>query len=88
MSSASNHGWDFVKVGGVYQYKESFFIAMITILEDNSTDKMYDFKIEFGKNNSKSIKPGTVTTISHVKDFDGAYSGMMQIYKNAIYPLE
>lgn len=37
MARANNGGWDFIKVGQQYQYKEDGIIAIVTVLEDNST---------------------------------------------------
>jgi len=87
MARANNGGWDFVKVGETYQYKEDYLIAMITILEDNSTDEEYCFKIRFEKAN---IDMGTDVEIdiSHIKNLDGVYSGMLQIYEKEEYICE
>ena len=90
MSRATNGGWDFVKVGGTYQYKEDGWVAMVKILEDNSTDKEYHFKLQ---TEEATDEPPTedgeqegVFSISHVKDMGGMmYSGMLQLYEQAEY---
>jgi len=46
MASAQDHGWNFLNVGENYQYKEGKFIAMVQIVEDNSTDDFYQFVSE------------------------------------------
>ena len=84
MARANNNGWDFVKVGGTYQYKEDAFIAWVTILEDNSDDEYYRFKLQVEKSNYDPPQNG-VFEISHVKDLNGAYSGMIQLYEYEAY---
>ena len=84
MARANNGGWDFVEVGKTYQYKEDWFIAMVTILEDNSTDKEYAFKL--GVEKSTHTPPGDGEfEISHAKNLTGVYSGMLQLYENEEY---
>jgi len=77
---ANNNGWDFIKVGKTYQYKESVFIAMVTITEDNSTNNEYHFKLRVEKANMTPPQNG-VFEISHIKNFTGIYSGMLQLYE-------
>ena len=45
MATSHDHGWDFVKVGETYQYKEDWFIAIVTVLENNSDTENYVFKL-------------------------------------------
>ena len=86
MSRANNGGWDFVKVGETYQYKEDGWIAMVTILEDNSTEEQYAFKLKIEKS---TIEPQEGEfgefDISHAKGLSGYYSGMMQLYEAPEY---
>ena len=89
MARANNGGWDFIKVGGTYQYKEDWFIAMVTILEDNSTENEYRFKLQTEQSNEEpptedGMEEG-VFTISHIKKVGGYYSGMLQFYKEEEY---
>jgi len=77
-------GWDFVKVGGEYQYKEDSFLAMIEILEDNSDDEAYKFKVKVKKSNYSDMMDREFT-VSGSKTFKGVYSGMIQIYKEPVY---
>jgi hypothetical protein len=87
MARANNNGWDFVKVGKTYQYKEDGFIAMVTILEDNSDEKYYRFKIRVEKSNFMPPQNGEFE-ISHIKDLGGVYSGMLQLYETEAYGCE
>jgi hypothetical protein len=84
MARANNNGWDFIKVGGEYQYKEDHFIGMVKVLEDNSDDEMYRFKIQVLKANCKDIGPEPFD-VSHAKDPSGYYSGMLQFYETLEY---
>ena len=84
MARANNSGWDFVKVGGYYQYKEDHFIGMIECIEDNSDDKYYRFKIQVKQANCKDIGQEPFD-ISHAKDVGGYWSGMLQIYETPVY---
>lgn len=83
MSRANNGGWDFVKVGGTYQYKEDGYIAMVKVLEDNSTENEYRFKLKVEKA-TQSIGDDEFE-ISHMKDLTGVYSGMLQLYEQEEY---
>jgi hypothetical protein len=84
MARPSNNGWDFVKVGGIYQYKEDSFLATVKILEDNSTDDAYSFKLEVHECNYELPPQNGVFEIYHTKD-SGIYSGMMQLYEHVEY---
>lgn len=83
MARPSNNGWDFIKVGETYQYKEGSFIAEVTILEDNSTDEEYSFKVQVENSNYRA--PKDTFTVSHIKNFSGVYSGQSQFYENPAY---
>lgn len=84
MARANNNGWDFIKVGETYQYKEDSWIAMVTIIEDNSTEKAYCFKLRVEKASEEPPQNGEFE-IYYVKDINGFYSGMLQFYKNPEY---
>ena len=88
MARANNGGWDFVKVGEVYQYKEDWFIAMVTILEDNSDDKYYSFKVRVEKSNMAPSSQSGEFEVCFVKDLDGVFSGMSQLYEEEAYMCE
>jgi len=85
MSRGTDNGWDFVKVGETYQYKESGWIAMVKVLEDNSTDEEYNFKLQVEKSSWAFPGPPKSFTLSHNKNFNGVYSGMNQLYENEAY---
>lgn len=84
MARANNGGWDFVKVGSTYQYKEDGWIAMVKIIEDNSTADEYRFKLWVEKATDEPPQDGEFE-ISHAKEVDGYYSGMLQIYEHEEY---
>jgi hypothetical protein len=84
MARANNNGWDFIKVGKEYQYKEDHFVGMVKILEDNSDEEMYRFKIQVMKANCKDIGPEPFD-VSHSKNPGGYYSGMLQFYETPEY---
>lgn len=92
MARSENNGWDFVKVGKTYQYKEdgigigNAVIAMVEILEDNSDGEFYAFLV-------KRVKGGKEFgdepfEVSHKKNIGGIYSGMPQFYKEPEYMME
>lgn len=83
MARANNGGWDFVKVGKTYQYKEDGWIAMVTIMKDNSNDEQYAFDLRV----EKSTEDWGLREfdIANVKGDSGYYSGMLQIYERPEY---
>ena len=87
MARANNNGWDFIKVGETYQYKEDGFIAMVRILEDNSDNDYYNFTLRVEKSNYEPPQNGQFT-ISSNKNDTGYYSGMLQFYKQPEYDCE
>ena len=82
MARANNNGWDFVEVGKTYQYKEDWFIATVTILEDNSTKNRYRFKLQTEKSNEKPPTKNGIFSIEHDKTLKGVFSGKFQFYEN------
>jgi|LGVE01.1.fsa_nt_gb hypothetical protein len=84
MARANKNGWDFVKVGGIYQYKEDGFIGLVKVLKDTSNDEMYELKLQvlMANNNWISDEP---FTISFNKNIGGAYSGQLQLYETPEY---
>jgi hypothetical protein len=85
MARANNGGWDFVKVGKTYQYKEDSFIAIVKVLEDTSDDKNYRFKLQVEKATFEPPTEDGIFEISHDKDPGGYWSGMLQFYENEEY---
>jgi hypothetical protein len=85
MARANNNGWDFVKVGKTYQYKEDWFIAVVKILEDLSDDEFYKFKIQVEKASSAPVQENGIFTVTHRKNLDGVYSGMIQFFESPEY---
>ena len=68
MARAVNKGWDFVKVGETYQYKEDWFIAMVTVLEDLSDDNNYHFKLQMEKaSHTPFFAKDGIFELSHIK---------------------
>jgi hypothetical protein len=83
MATADNGGWDFVKEGKTYQYKQGDLVGRIKVLEDNSTDTTYIFKVVVEKATKKPIE--VEFPINHKKDLNDAWvennqADMMQIY--------
>lgn len=83
MATIHNNGWDFVKEGETYQYKEGGLIGMVKILENKSTDEEYRFLIKFLKS-THDVGEDPIT-ISGTKAIDGHYSGMINIYEHEAY---
>jgi hypothetical protein len=79
-----NEGWDFVKVGKVYQYQEERCVAMVEVVEDNSDDGYYNFKVKILASDL-FFKPGGSFDVSHSKTIKGYYSGMPQLYEEIKY---
>jgi hypothetical protein len=85
MARANEYGWDFVKVGKIYQYKEYPLIAMVTVIEDNSTEDEYRFRLRVEKSNLKEEHTPLEFNISSTKNDKGYYSNMMQLYETEEY---
>jgi hypothetical protein len=84
MTTAHKNGWDFVKVDETYQYKEDWFIATVKVLEDNSTPDEYKFKLQTMSSNI-DIHDDGIFELTHTKNLDGYYSGMMNLYQHPEY---
>jgi hypothetical protein len=78
MASAQDNGWNFLNVGETYQYKEGKFIAIVQIVEDNSSDDFYQFVIEILEATSKLAK--LRFEISCIKSIDFGYPGMVHYF--------
>jgi len=85
MARANKGGWDFVQVGKTYQYKEDWFIADVTILEDKSNEEEYRFVLQTEKSNEEPPTEDGVFEIGHAKMLEGYYSGMLQLYETPEY---
>lgn len=83
MTRANNGGWDFIRVGKIYQYKEDNFIAMVKILEDNSNEEFYEFRIRIFLSNYDIGK--REFDVFHAKDPGGFWSDMLQFYEEPVY---
>lgn len=83
MSTSPNNGWDFVKIGETYQYKEGSFIAMISIVEDKSDDEYYRFTIKILEANREP--PSMICDIISQKGLSFGYPGMSKIFKKMMY---
>ena len=88
MARANNNGWDFVKVGESYQYKEDWFIADVHVLEDNSDDDYYKFKLRIDKSSMGFKSDPEPFDISATKKLTGVYSGQLQLYPFPEYRYE
>ncbi len=84
MARAYNNGWDFVKKGNKYQYKEDGLIAEVRILEDNSNETHYSFLIEIAQSNF-DMSDNSKFEVDHIKENAGYYSGMIQFYEHPEY---
>lgn len=84
MARGCNNGWDFVKVGEVYQYKEGWLVAEILVLEDNSNDEEYSFGVRVLRTSDEYFLDREFE-IRHNKDMSGVWSGMPQIYEAPEY---
>lgn len=82
MARPNNGGWDFVKVGETYQYKEDHFIAMVKVVSDESNENYYKFKVEVQKANEKWAP--SEFEVMHMKE-SGMYSGMSQFFEQPEY---
>lgn len=78
-----NEGWDFVKVGEIYQYKEDGMICMVRVLEDTSDEEWYKFQVKILASNQDHA--GSVFIVAHNKTVSGYYSGMSQFYETPEY---
>jgi len=84
MARANNNGWDFVKEGGIYQYKEEGCVAMVKIIKDTSDAECYKFEIEVLASDG-GILAGEEFSVSHSKNPGGYWNEMTQFYSTAVY---
>ena len=82
MARSSNNGWEFIKKGEVYQYREYPMIAMVEIVEDNSDDEYYRFIIQPLKSNCNFME---AFEVSGLKNSNFVYNEMIQFYKEEEY---
>ena len=95
MARSENGGWDFIKQGETYQYKEdgggigTAVIGMVEILEDNSGDEYYNFKVRVVQgNHALRVWGNEPFDVGHAKNIGGIYSGMPQFYKEPEYAFD
>lgn len=83
MATADNGGWDFIKKGKTYQYKQGDLVGIIKILKIDSTEKNYIFDVIVEK---ASVNPRQIEfKITHKKDLNDEWvaknvNDMIQIY--------
>ncbi len=95
MARSEDDGWDFIKAGETYQYKEdgggigTAVVGMVKILGDNSTDEIYSFLVQVveGKTALK-IWGSKPFSVGHAKNIGGIYSGMPQFYEEPCYGMD
>ena len=95
MARSENGGWDFIKVGETYQYKEdgggigTAVVGMVKILENNSDDEYYRLQVQVveGKTALK-IWGDKPFPVMHMKNIGGIYSGMPQFYEEPCYVMD
>ena len=95
MARSENGGWDFIKVGETYQYKEdtggigSSVVGMVKVLEDNSDGAWYNFLVQVVKGKTALSAFGDKPfPVGHRKNIGGIYSGMPQFYKEPEYTVD
>jgi len=84
MARANNKGWDFIKVGEIYQYKEEGNVCMVEILEDRSTVDFYKFKLKVLASDG-GFPVGITFECSHSKEPGGYWNEMLQFYEKPEY---
>jgi len=85
MSRAVKDGWDFIEAGKIYQYKEDSLIAMVEVLENNSNEEEYSFKLKVLAASYKLDPKDMIFEVFHNKAYQGIYSGMSQFYSEPAY---
>lgn len=92
MARANNGGWDFVKVGNTYQYKEEGVIMQVRVLEDLSDAEYYNFRLRVLRATSKFpvAKEGEPAdfTVTFLKSNTGYWNDMPQFYEHEEYRCE
>lgn len=83
MMARGNEGWDFIKEGAIYQYKEDGMVCMVRVLEDFSDEACYRFRIKVLASNRPVV--GEEFLITYTKSQTGYYSGMSQFYETPEY---
>ena len=94
MARSENGGWDFIKVGKTYQYKEdgggigNAVVGMVKILEDTSDDEWYNFLVQVTEGKTAlEVWGDKPIPVGHKKNIGGIYSGMPQFYETPVYCL-
>lgn len=68
MITATNNGWDFIKVGNTYQYKDDWFVANVTILSDLSNEYNYIFIVKINEANIEQYEEKNILEIVNTKN--------------------
>ena len=83
-SSANyGYGWDFVKDGGVYQYKEGGYVAIVKVWVDHSTDTQYEFHLMILAENHECGQKEIILIAR--KGITGTYNDAAQLYEEPEY---
>lgn len=85
MARANDGGWDFIKEGNIYQYKEEGCVAMVRVLKDRSDKDTYEFDLEVVASADQSFSPGLKFNVSHTKNPGGFWNEMLQFYEGVEY---
>lgn len=85
MARANDNGWDFVKVGEVYQYKEEGHIMMVEVMENDSDSEYYHFIVKVLEAPSHKSMIGMCFNVSHSRNPGGYWNNMIQFYETPKY---
>lgn len=83
MGENKNTDLDSIKVGDIYHYKEGRFIGYVTVLEDNSTDDEYSFKLQTELSNREPFGENGIFTIGMSRKID--FKGYGINLENTVY---
>lgn len=84
MARANNSGWDFVKEGNIYQYKEEGCIAMVKIIREYSDNDKYQFDVVVLASDG-NFPAGRQFSVMHTKNPGGYWNEMPQFYSDIEY---
>lgn len=95
MARSENGGWDFIKAGETYQYKEdgggigTAVVGMVKILENKSDKEYYKFLVQVVEGKTALKLWGKEPfQVGHIKNMGGIYSGMPQFYEEPCYMMD
>lgn len=78
MNNENIYGWVTVKVGEVYQYVEGRFVAFVYVIEDNSDDDYYRYKLKILKATASPLSE--IFQAEQIKRNVIFYAGMGKFY--------